>query len=137
MAAAGLGSELGPLRGRSPQVAAPRKCGYPGAATSPLIPGSPNAGRAPRQLSRVKQFCFVGSWHLIKNPPANAGDPGDKVPSLVCEDLLEEGTATYSSILAWRIPWTQEPGGLQSTGPQTILKRLCTHARICGLLCCC
>ena len=34
------------------------------------------------------------------------------------EDLLEEGTATYSSILGWRIPWTEEPGGLQSIGSQ-------------------
>ena len=32
------------------------------------------------------------------------------VPSLGCEDLLEEGVATHSSILAWRIPWTEEPG---------------------------
>ena len=131
MAAAGLGSELGPLRGRSPQVAAPRKCGYPGAATSPLIPGSPNAGRAPRQLSRVKQFCFVGSWHLIKNPPANAGDPGDKVPSLVCEDLLEEGTATYSSILAWRIPCRSLAGYCPWVAKgRTRLKRLSMYASI-------
>ena len=36
------------------------------------------------------------------------------VQSLGCEDPLEEGMVTYSSILAWRIPWTEEPGGLQS-----------------------
>ena len=35
------------------------------------------------------------------------------------EDPLEEGTATHSSILAWRIPWTEEPGGLQSIGLQS------------------
>ena len=35
------------------------------------------------------------------------------------EDPLEEGTATHSSILAWRIPWTEEPGRLQSTGLQS------------------
>ena len=40
------------------------------------------------------------------------------VQSLGGEDPLEEGMATYSSILAWRIPWTQEPGGLQSIGSQ-------------------
>ena len=40
--------------------------------------------------------------------------------SLGQEDPLEEGMATHSSILAWRIPWTQEPGGLQSTGPQRV-----------------
>ena len=38
-----------------------------------------------------------------------------RVRSLGWEDLLEEGMATHSSILAWRIPWTEEPGGLQST----------------------
>ena len=38
------------------------------------------------------------------------------VQSLVWEDPLEEGMATHSSILVWRIPWTEEPGGLQSLG---------------------
>ena len=38
------------------------------------------------------------------------------VQSLGREDPLEKGMATHSSILAWRIPWTEEPGGLQSTG---------------------
>ena len=38
------------------------------------------------------------------------------VPSLGQEDPLEEGMATHSSILAWRTPWTEEPGGLQSMG---------------------
>ena len=41
----------------------------------------------------------------------SAGDPG-LIPSQ--EDPLEEGMATHSSILAWRIPWTEEPGGLDS-----------------------
>ena len=36
------------------------------------------------------------------------------------EDLLEEGMATHSSVLAWRIPWTEEPGGLQSVGSQRV-----------------
>ena len=40
-----------------------------------------------------------------------------RVWSLGREDPLEEGMATHSSILAWRIPWTEETGGLQSTGP--------------------
>ena len=43
----------------------------------------------------------------------NAGDP---VRSLCQEESLESRTATHSSILAWRIPWTEEPGGLQSMG---------------------
>ena len=40
--------------------------------------------------------------------------------SLGWEDLLEEGMATHSSILAWRIPWTEKPGGLQSMGSQRV-----------------
>ena len=36
------------------------------------------------------------------------------------EDLLEKGMATHSSILVWRIPWTEEPGGLQSMGSQRV-----------------
>ena len=50
----------------------------------------------------------------IKNPPANAGavkDPGS-IPGP--GRSLEKGMATHSSILVWRIPWTEEPGGLQS-----------------------
>ena len=43
-----------------------------------------------------------------------------RVPSLGWEDLLEKGMATHSSILAWRIPWTEEPGGLQSMGSQRV-----------------
>ena len=42
------------------------------------------------------------------------------VQSLGWEDPLEEGTATHSSILAWRIPWTEEPGRLQSMGSQRV-----------------
>ena len=42
-----------------------------------------------------------------------------QVRSLGWEDPLEKGMATHSSVLAWRIPWTEEPGGLQSTGTQS------------------
>ena len=54
---------------------------------------------------------------LVKNPPA-MGETW--VQSLGWEDLLEEGMAAYSSILAWRIPWTEEPGGLQSMVSQRV-----------------
>ena len=57
---------------------------------------------------------------MVKNPPANAGDVRDSVQSLGQEDPLEEGMATHSSILAWRIPWTVEPGKLQSIGWQRV-----------------
>ena len=43
-----------------------------------------------------------------------------RVQSLGWEDLLEKGMATHSSILAWRIPWTEKPGGLQSLGSQRV-----------------
>ena len=43
-----------------------------------------------------------------------------QVQSLGQEDSLEEAMATHSSILAWRIPWTEEPGGLQSIGSQRV-----------------
>ena len=57
---------------------------------------------------------------VVKNPAANAGRLKKmQVPSLGWEDPLEEGTATHSSILVWRIPWTEEPGGLQSVGSQS------------------
>ena len=46
--------------------------------------------------------------------------PETWVQSLGREDPLEEDKATHSSVLAWRIPWTEEPGGLQSTGSQRI-----------------
>ena len=42
------------------------------------------------------------------------------VLSLGWEDPLEKEMATHSSILAWRVPWTEEPGGLQSTGSQRV-----------------
>ena len=53
----------------------------------------------------------------MKNPPAVQKIC---VRSLGPESPLEEGIATHSSILAWRIPWTEEPGGLQSMGLQRV-----------------
>ena len=54
---------------------------------------------------------------MVKNPPAIQET---WVRSLCGEDPLEEGMATYSSILAWRTPWTEEPGGLQSMELQRV-----------------
>ena len=56
----------------------------------------------------------------VKNPPAVQEPQETWVQSLGGEDLLEEGMATHSSILAWRIPWTEEPGGLQSMESQRV-----------------
>ena len=50
----------------------------------------------------------------------SACNEGDLVRSLGQEDPLEKEMATHSSILAWRIPWTEEPGGLQSMGSQRV-----------------
>ena len=54
---------------------------------------------------------------MVKNPPAMRKT---WVRSLGLEDTLEKGIATHSSILAWRIPWTEEPGRLQSMGSQRV-----------------
>ena len=52
---------------------------------------------------------------MVKNSPTSAGE---LVQCLGREDTLEEETATRSNILAFEIPWTEEPGGLQSMGSQ-------------------
>ena len=56
----------------------------------------------------------------VKDPPAMQETQETRVRSLGREDPLEEGMATHSSILAWRISWTEEPGGLQSIGSQRV-----------------
>ena len=67
-------------------------------------------------------MCYISKWAsqvvvVVKNLPAMqeawVQSPGQ-------EDPLEEGKATHSSILAWRIPWTEEPGRLQSMGSQGV-----------------
>ena len=59
-------------------------------------------------------------WLISQESICSAGDSGDAVPPLGREDPLEKDMATHSSILAWRIPWTEEPGGLQSMGLQRV-----------------
>ena len=54
---------------------------------------------------------------MVKNPPAKQET---RVPSLGGKDPLEKEMATHSSILAWKIPWTEEPGGLRSIGLQRV-----------------
>ena len=63
---------------------------------------------------------------MVKKPSANAGDARDlgSIPGL--KRSLEEEMATHSSILAWEIPWTEEPGGLQSVGLQQVRHDLAT-----------
>ena len=57
---------------------------------------------------------------VVRNLPASAGDIETWVQSLDQEDPLEKEMATHSSILAWGIPWTEEPGGLQTMGLQRV-----------------
>ena len=64
----------------------------------------------------MRSFSGLGASlvaQTVKNPTAMRET---WVPSLGWEDPLEEGMATHSSILAWEIPWTEKPGGLQSMG---------------------
>ena len=62
----------------------------------------------------------MGALLLVQTVKNQAAMQESQVQSLGQEDPLEKGMATHSSILAWRIPWTQEPGGLQSMGSQGV-----------------
>ena len=64
-------------------------------------------------------WAFPVAQH-VKNLPAMQKTQEAWVRFLGGEDLLEEEMATHSSILAWRIPWTEEPGGLQSMESQKV-----------------
>ena len=64
------------------------------------------------KTKRASQLALV-----VKNPLAKQET---WIRSLGWEDALEEGIATHYSILAWRMPWTEEPGGLQSMGSQRV-----------------
>ena len=61
---------------------------------------------------------------MVKNPPASAEDSG-LIPGLGRSP--KEGRTTHSSILAWEIPWTEEPGGLWSMGLQATTQQLGMH----------
>ena len=58
---------------------------------------------------------------------ASAYNTGDPVWSLGWEDSLDKEMATHSSIFAWKIPWTEEPGGLQSMGSQRVRQKWATN----------
>ena len=71
-------------------------------------------------LPDIKQPWASQAALVVKKPPTNAGDVRDvgSIPGLGRSPA--GGHATHSSILAWRIPWTEEPGGLQSIGSQRV-----------------
>ena len=67
------------------------------------------------QPSISHDFLCIPGGSEVKASASNAGDPG-----LDREDPLEKEMVTHSSILAWRIPWTEKPGRLQSMGSQRV-----------------
>ena len=66
------------------------------------------------------QICELPGGSAVKKPPAMQEPQETQVQFLGREDPLEEGVTTHSSIHAWRIPWTEEPGGLQFIGSQRV-----------------
>ena len=86
-----------------------------------MIPFGENHTSTPTNITtRFPESIWQRIWtslvaHEVKNLPTMWET---QVQSLGKEDPLEKGMATHSSILAWRIPWTEEPGGLQSMGSQ-------------------
>ena len=68
-------------------------------------------------MRTIVSYQLIISGFADKESACNEGHLG-YIPGW--EDLLEEGVATHSSILAWRIPWTEKPGGLQSKGSQRV-----------------
>ena len=73
-----------------------------------------------RNLPQMNTIIYmVQVVQVVKNPPANAGDARD-TGSIPGSGRSPDGMATHSSILAWRIPGTEEPGGLQSLGSQRV-----------------
>ena len=78
-------------------------------------------------------YCQLSRWLSGKEPACNAGDTGDAGSIPGQEDPLEEETTTHSSILAWKIPWKEEPSRLQSMGLQRVWHNwVCMTTSYCG-----
>ena len=113
--------------------------------SDPLLhPSSPQQERDPLRLgfsqsvpaqhlpSRGRENCCADSRtvvQMVKNLPANAGDSGDAALISVLGRPLEKEMATHSSILAWKMPWTEEPGRLHPWGGKELdmTERVHTH----------
>ena len=84
--------------------------------------------RRRKKSTHVNTYMGFPGRSVVKHPPANAGDLGS-IPG--SEESLEKEMATLSNILAWRISWTEKPGGLQSTGSHRAghnwVTNTCTH----------
>ena len=79
-----------------------------------LFPRSQSQWLYPALFSLLFGTCLLMA-QTVKHLPTM---PETQIQSLVQEDLLQKEMETHSSILAWKIPWTEEPGGLQSLGLQ-------------------
>ena len=79
------------------------------------VHGVTRSGTCLSMHAQVLRYGFPGG-SVVKNPAANEA----WTQSLGLQKPLEEEMATHSSNLAWRIPWTEEPGGLQSMGSQRV-----------------
>ena len=71
-------------------------------------------------MLKLKNLSDILGSSVVKDLSANAETQKMWVQSLGQEDPLEEEVATHSSILAWEIPWTEDPGGLRPTGSQRV-----------------
>ena len=94
--------------------------GFPGSSAgkeSACNAGDPGSGRSPGGGYPLQYSWTSLVAQMVKYPPAMRET---WVQSLGREDPLEEGIATHSSILAWRIPWTEEPGRLKSLGSHRV-----------------
>ena len=85
--------------------------------------GAQGGGTSPRITAATESIERAVIAQVSKESACSAGDPGS-IPG--SGDPLEKEMATHSSILAWRIPWTEKPGGLQSTGSQRVGHNLVT-----------
>ena len=108
-------ASLCPLLSPEKQLSARQLCVWPQPAAT--LPGPCSA----RLASDDVRMPLTVTWALpvaqmVKNPAMRE----TWIQSLGWEEHLEKGMATHSSILAWRIPWTEEPGGLQSMGLQRV-----------------
>ena len=85
-------------------------------AAHSVLCGNLNGEETPNRVGICTRGAFLVA-RTVKNAPTNAGRV---VRSLGQGDLLEKEMAAHSSVLAWRIPWTEEPGGLRSMGSQRV-----------------
>ena len=74
----------------------------------------------PKESDMTEHLTLLSACAVVKNLPTKAGDAGDVSSTSGWEDPLEKEMETHSSILAWKIPWTEEPVRLQPMGLQRV-----------------